>query len=107
MLSGSFIRIRANDMNSAGVFDPEDLVDIKAVFKTALLDMRGRPEWKRVIGFDSISVIVAKIILNQASHGLLSNKFVYDLAVSSVGNEFKRLQKGSSHIYFESSSTSR
>ena len=78
---------------SGAVFDDVEIVRLKAAYLAALKDIRGRPEWRRTIGFEDISTIVAKTILSKARAGLLSNTLLSTLAVAAVREEFMAVSK--------------
>jgi hypothetical protein len=73
------------------VFQPEELEKLDAAYKAALLEIRGRPEWRRTLGPDETRAIIASTILACARTGRSGEVALTDLAVAAVQERFQTL----------------
>jgi hypothetical protein len=74
---------------------PPSRLRLSLAYRTALGDVRDRPEWKRAIGAKEIRIIVARSILFEARNVLVPDEVLSVRAVGAVRAEYLRLREGS------------
>ena len=65
-------------------FTPEQVGDLVQAFGLTLVEMRGRPEWRRQLGKGELADIAARAITSAAKDGYVGTSTLKDIALRAV-----------------------
>ena len=71
-------------------FTPEDIARLQAAFRETLVEIKGRKEWRRLLGKDLLSVVAARAIVASAASGVRNVAELQELALRAVKVQYLR-----------------
>jgi hypothetical protein len=72
------------------VFSPEQVSDLQQAYQSVCAELKGRPQWERVLGKERISEIAAGALVCAASELAITQSSLVDIALRAVQVQYVR-----------------